>query len=306
MILLKPGNRILEETVQGAVEKYLDNKSAEKPKPFQMLVHLCDFDDASYVVEVQRDTPNILKIQMALPSFAATADHGAGAALDAEFGAMLVEADAKHDVALQIDMDDVQDIAATAKKVSMFKPVAMGGPFEHLFDSCIAGTPADPLAYAMRDDTHVYCHTGSDRVTVVFELTFTDKVDTAIAKIFLQEFQEGTRHVRGTTPCTFSQTPPAELAKFGVTEPKPGCLGYLSFSVLQDLLKKKTAVHVARTLQSFRNYLQYHLKCSKAHFHSRMRARVFSLQQVLNRARMPEEDQQKKKKTFSGKTFSRK
>ena len=36
---------------------------------------------------------------------------------------------------------------------------------------------------------------------------------------------------------------------------------------------------------SFRNYLHYHIKCSKAYMHSRMRHRVSEFQKVLNRAK---------------------
>lgn len=37
--------------------------------------------------------------------------------------------------------------------------------------------------------------------------------------------------------------------------------------------------------QNFRDYLHYHIKCSKAYMHSRMRARVADWTKVLNRAK---------------------
>ncbi len=42
-----------------------------------------------------------------------------------------------------------------------------------------------------------------------------------------------------------------------------------------------TTMHI----QLFRDYLHYHIKCSKAYMHSRMRARVSEFQKVLNRAK---------------------
>jgi actin related protein 2/3 complex, subunit 2 len=56
-------------------------------------------------------------------------------------------------------------------------------------------------------------------------------------------------------------------------------------------------------LQSFRAYLNYHIKCSKTYFHSQMRRRVKDLLQVLNRAKSADEDANKKKKTASGRVF---
>jgi actin related protein 2/3 complex subunit 2 len=38
-------------------------------------------------------------------------------------------------------------------------------------------------------------------------------------------------------------------------------------------------------IQLFRDYLHYHIKCSKAYMHSRMRARVQEFLKVLNRAK---------------------
>jgi actin related protein 2/3 complex subunit 2 len=56
-------------------------------------------------------------------------------------------------------------------------------------------------------------------------------------------------------------------------------------------------------LQMFRNYLHYHIKCSKAYMHSRMRTRVSEFLKVLNRAKP--ERQTTEKKTISGRTFIR-
>ncbi len=38
-------------------------------------------------------------------------------------------------------------------------------------------------------------------------------------------------------------------------------------------------------LHHFRNYLHYHIKCSKAYIHSRMRAKTAAFLKVLNRAK---------------------
>lgn len=56
-------------------------------------------------------------------------------------------------------------------------------------------------------------------------------------------------------------------------------------------------------IQIFRDYLHYHIKCSKAYMHSRMRARVSEFIKVLNRAKP--EIQVTEKKLASGRTFRR-
>lgn len=56
-------------------------------------------------------------------------------------------------------------------------------------------------------------------------------------------------------------------------------------------------------IQTFRNYLHYHMKCSKAYLHTRMRERVRTFLQVLNRAKSTPENVEKK--TITGRTFRR-
>lgn len=47
----------------------------------------------------------------------------------------------------------------------------------------------------------------------------------------------------------------------------------------------QTAPTTITHIQLFRDYLHYHIKCSKAYMHSRMRHRVAEFQKVLNRAK---------------------
>lgn len=47
-------------------------------------------------------------------------------------------------------------------------------------------------------------------------------------------------------------------------------------------------------IQLFRNYLHYHIKCSKAYMHSRMRSRVSEMLKVLNRAKPEPKERQLK------------
>ena len=56
---------------------------------------------------------------------------------------------------------------------------------------------------------------------------------------------------------------------------------------------------------AFRHYLHYHIKAAKTNLHMRMRRKVNSWIQIVNRAIMTA-DKPKDMKTSSGKTFTRK
>lgn len=62
--------------------------------------------------------------------------------------------------------------------------------------------------------------------------------------------------------------------------------GYVTFVLFpRHFAKPDVASATISHIQLFRDYLHYHIKCSKAYMHSRMRARVSEFQKVLNRAK---------------------
>ena len=93
-----------------------------------------------------------------------------------------------------------------------------------------------------------------------------------------------------------AREPPLELSNVRGLGDHPN-LGYVSFSTstvyLQSthslaLFPRHYAEGAAReatitTLHTFRNYLHYHIKCSKAYMHCRMRAKVDEFLKVLRR-----------------------
>src|SRR5258708_2909505 len=63
-------------------------------------------------------------------------------------------------------------------------------------------------------------------------------------------------------------------------------IGYVTFVLFpRHFANKLIASATISHIQLFRDYLHYHIKCSKAYMHSRMRHRVSEFQKVLNRAK---------------------
>lgn len=65
---------------------------------------------------------------------------------------------------------------------------------------------------------------------------------------------------------------------------------------------KQNRDNTINLISMLRNYLHYHLKCSKAYLHQRMRDKTNDFLKVLNRAK-PEPKNKEEKKTISGKTM---
>lgn len=308
MILLESYNRVLLDIVKGVF-------SREKALPVE--VKLCDFDNTSYKITVAEEDMDLIHVTLMLPCYREIKDHGGLAAAQNAFGAGVVTTNGD-DVTVTLQKADwhVGDEEAAnklANKVANIKGIVLGGVFEYFFAKLEKNGQEEckPFQFALRPDTNVYFVPGKDRVTTIFRLSFQDKADTEIAKVFLTEFADPAlrRKVQRAPPVSFDKNPPLEMKAFSITEPSVGDLGYVSFAVLPGHVTEKSRPAVVECLQTFRNFVQYHMKCAKAYFHSRMRARAIELVKVLNRAKFNPEDvagATKKITTASGKTFNRK
>jgi actin related protein 2/3 complex subunit 2 len=150
----------------------------------------------------------------------------------------------------------------------------------------------------------IYCRYVSaekDRVTVVFSTVFKDDDDIVIGKVFMQEFREGRRASTTAPQVLFThKEPPKELRG---TDARVGDnVGYITFVLFPRHTSEKTRDNTIDLIHTFRDYLHYHIKCSKAYLHSRMRARTAEFLKILNRARP--EPKTVEKKTAQGKSFA--
>jgi len=318
MILLERGNRILGETVSAKL--FLD--ADEKVEP--MDVKLCDFDDVHYRVVIeapdpkkdaatQTDVKTVMTVSMAMPCYKEIESVGGKEALEKRYGSMVTEAQSPYDISLRINLDELKDAKAKealVTSISQLKHTVLGGVFDYFFNQLNANKKPAHFSFKLRSDTTVFFVPSNDRVTVLYTVDFKEKVDRAVARVFMQEFAEArakSRELGATPPVSFGVQPPLELTPFGITQPIPGILGFMSFSVMKTHVDKpEKQAKIVSVLQGFRNFMQYHIKCSKAHFHSRMRARAASLLGVLNRAKHEVDPKTVQARTISGKTFVRK
>jgi actin related protein 2/3 complex subunit 2 len=204
-------------------------------------------------------------------------------------------------------------------------------PSEHLMAvhyRCVVTTRdghASLLNLANSEEEAIYVIPSDDRVTVIFSTVFREETDRIFGKVFLQEFYDARRlpSIQSAPQVLYSnREPPSEIRHLpGLSSDDNVC--YMTFGAccaqvareITDLARSMTVLFprhfshpatAAKTIsqiQLFRDYLHYHIKCSKAYMHSRMRARVAEFLKVLNRAKP--EVAEKEKKTASGRSFVR-
>jgi actin related protein 2/3 complex subunit 2 len=212
--------------------------------------------------------------------------------------------DSGYDVAVEFDCDNLANPEATLDAVSNIKRHFVGGPMDKAFATLASkkGEVSEAVVLNYRKNESVFICPSSSKVTVVFLVDFEIPTDKALARVFLQEFVEAQRTVRTAPPVSYSREPPREVAGM-VSSYNPDAAGFISFALEERHVSGNRKDVAVTMLAGFRNYLHYHIKCSKTYLHMRMRKRVAGWLQVLNRA-VPELETEKK--VASGKAFTRK
>jgi actin related protein 2/3 complex subunit 2 len=206
-----------------------------------------------------------------------------------EYGDRLLEqAEEGYDVTVQVDLDKnaipddwEQSIVA---KFGYLKRNCFAAVFEKYFafqEAEVDGQEAAVIHY--RDDETMYVEAKHDRVTVVFSTIFKDDDDIVLGKVFLQEFREGRRASANAPQVLFTRDPPAGIEAEGALTGEN--VGYITFVLFPRHTNKQVRDNTINLIHLFRNYLHYHIKCSKAYIHSRMRAKTADFLKVLNRAK---------------------
>ncbi|XP_077129326.1 actin-related protein 2/3 complex subunit 2 [Ranitomeya variabilis] len=298
MILLEVNNRIIEDTLSLKFEN-----SAAGNKPEAVEVTFADFDGVLYHISNPNADKAKLMISISLKFYKELQDHGADEVLKNTYGSFLTSPEPGYNVSLLFDLENLpSNRDAMIHQAGMLKRNCFASVFEKYFRFQEEGKDGERRAVIhYREDETMYVEAKKDRVTVVFSTVFKDDDDVVIGKVFMQEFKEGRRASHTAPQVLFShREPPLELKD---TDAAVGDnIGYITFVLFPRHTNANARDNTINLIHTFRDYLHYHIKCSKAYIHTRMRAKTSDFLKVLNRARPDAE--RKEMKTISGKTFA--
>ncbi|KAH7724449.1 PNAS-139 family protein [Aphelenchoides avenae] len=270
MILLEQNNRIIAELLE---LKFTTAKSGAKVG--DVAVQFADFDGVLYNVSNPDGDRSKIMVSISLKFYKELQDHGADELLKREYGSYLApKPENGYNVSLVYDLAALpDDFMPLVQQASYLKRNCFASVFEKYFRFQENGQEGEQRAVIhYREDETLFIEAKADRVTVIFSTLFKDPDDVVIGKLFLQEFREGRKA---------SQTAPQVL---------------YSVVLFPRHTRKDARDNTINLIHTFRDYLHYHIKCSKVYLHSRMRAKTNDFLKVLNRAR-PEVKGEKK--TFS-------
>jgi len=296
MILLEVNNRIVEETLTVKIKNALGGQ-----KPESVLVTVADFDGVLYRISNPKDEKTKVNVSISLKFYKELQAHGADDVLKREYGDLLMQpADEGFDVTVQLDLANIPDNwEDIVRKCGLLKRNCFAAVFEKYFEFQEKGEEGQQRAVIhYRDDETMYVEAKSDRVTVIFSTIFKDASDIILSEVFMREFREGKKASHTAPTVLFNNKEPPEDLK--TTDARTGeGVGYITFVLFPRHTKQDTRDNSIDLIHLFRDYLHYHLKCSKAYIHSRMRAKTSDFLKVLNRAKI-EDETAKKKPSYMG------
>ncbi|KAI0663705.1 actin-like protein ARPC2 [Cubamyces menziesii] len=305
MILLEPHNHIIQTTL------------AEKAsQPSALDVQFVDFDGVRFrLTTPDRKVPTALVLSMSIRCWDELVRYGVNDILKREYGAALrAEPEFGYNVTLDVNLEQIppegDERDAYIKSLALLKRNALAAPFELGFQTqkqleAAGSGQGELMALHYRDEEVIYVQASSDRVTVIFSTMFREETDRVFGKVFLQEFVDARRlpTIQSAPQVLYTtREPPLEIRHLqGLNDSED--VGYVTFVLFpRHFAKADVANSTITHIQLFRDYLHYHIKCSKAYMHSRMRYRVSEFQKVLNRAKT--EAAVVDRKTVSGRSMS--
>lgn len=184
----------------------------------------------------------------------------------------------------------------------MLRYELMSIPLRNAFGSAEKRVDGQQMTVPMRGKEAMYILPYSDRVMVTFSLDFEDPSDVVLGKVFLQEFYDiRQKHTVQNAPTViFGKELPSEMAKF-IPDDVKAKLNFISFGKY-GRLDKTSSNHLVVSLPrhfegekvnnsisqllNFRTYMHYHIKCTKAYLHNRMRSKVSDFLKVIDRSKL--------------------
>lgn len=325
MLHLKPHNLLIQKTLTEALE------ANGEGTPLSLDRIISDFDYTTFHISNTPENKSLLFLSIKTKSWVSIQScdgnrNGLLTYLEGRFSLLSgvtvsTGAEGGYDYTLQIDLNGLNQEGIV--QLSLLKTIAMSYPFHLAFEeftqlSAIAvpeegdGSINSKNLYTIkyRDEENIFIKPSNDRVTVIFETVFQDETDKILGKVFLQEFVDArkrNRSIQSAPQVLFSHEPPLELQnvyKQGTTT-EDSSRRFITF-VLFPRHFQTTDLQFSTICQLtlFRNYFHYHIKCSKAYMHSRMRYRVDTFVKVLNRAKVDEDEEEEGKEVQTRRTIT--
>lgn len=292
MILLKSDSAVIHES--------LKQKSSpeQKEKSFKYLdIHFSDHAQAAFHLVHQHEKES-LRLSLAMPAWRDVKKHANGAAMTKYVQQPFEEAGFAWNEGTSAE--DGYDVSVACSSASLtddqislmasLRQRILAAPMLGFINSQKSGNNAANFAVQISlgaKETFAIASV-TDHIVVIFATVFSDPTDVVLAKVFLQELHDMRKQQAGLQDAptvVLGKEPPSDVAHL-LPKRKDDDLNYISFVLFpRHYASDEQAERLCALIPTYRDYLHYHLKCTKAYLHGRMRAKTTDFLKILNRAK---------------------
>jgi len=242
-----------------------------------------EFDGTRYkICSTGKETPYLLNLSVIIPYFKDLEKFDCLGYLGKIYGKKLLEEpEMNFDLTIQTDLSEVdeKEWEVDLYQLASIKRNAFACACEKMFSDSISGKESEAAEINITQKDKLYLFGKKDRVLFCFALDI--KSDQVITDLFLNEMVD-IRKKPDMSAC-----PAVSLLKNAPDEIKGLNAGDGPFFVFILFHRHFNGPNMSKAIDlmcEFRTYLSYHIKCSKAHIHTRMRAKTEGWKKVMSRA----------------------
>jgi len=280
MILLEYESAIL----RNLLERSLDPNDKLSGK-----YQFCDFDGVEFQLNIDKE--KIIKIQLKLPGAKEIMENGGEDYYNRVYAEYKTEPTAPYTHAIQFKLEGME--APKQKEVitlaACLRANLMAAPFLYIAEQFCNKTTFAPFEIPYRPTTQesIYITPSENGAVATFSIRFSDPGDRIIGGVFFQELKAARVKVNSAPGINFGFEVPQDLQTFDLprsyTETKD--YGFVSIVLGNPQLNERKRQQTGYIVPMFRDYIHYHIKCTKAFMHQRMRARTALLLRELDAAK---------------------
>jgi len=274
---------------ESAILRNLLERSLDEHDKLSGKYHFCDFDGVEF--ELSIDKEKFITVQLKLPGAKEIMENGGDQYYDRLYGELKTDATAPYTHAIKFKLEGME--AAKQKETitlaARLRANLMAAPFiwvAEQFSNKASFAPFE-IPYRPTSQESIYVTPSENGAVATFSIRFSDPGDRIIGGVFFQELKAARTKVNSAPGINFGFEVPKDLETFDLPPAykETTNFGFVSLILGPSQLSEAKRIQTGYNVPMFRNYLHYHIKCTKAFLHQRMRARTNLLLRELANAK---------------------
>jgi len=306
--------------IESVVIRQLLERSLDKNERLSSEYKCCDFDGVEYYIKFNREKkkkgedeeaggPCTVEIHMSLPCTNQISEFGAKEYYDKIYGKFQIGPIEKYTHAIKFNLQELnpEEQKAVITLACRLKANVLGAPLMWVTKLYQAKQKFAPFEIPYRAHTgeSIYICPTEGGVVAVFTVRFKDPGDRVVGGVFLSELIAARTKVPSAPTISVSDKKPSDLDQFDIPQYIIDSkeFSFVSIVLGTPQLSDRKIDDIAYNLPLFRDYIHYHIKCTKGYLHSKMRTRVNAMLKILDAAKP--EPKVKVQRTVTGKIVNR-